>query len=164
MAQKANKTSVQLSKIEGILGVTDDLDMASGYTVLGGLATLTSQVHEMNRMLASLLDKEKATPSPHGESDVENSPHVVTPPRGKSPFPQGVLLRLSWEGWAERVHCLWLARAVILGGWCVKRHTRSSCLFKEYKAVQGEDRQRFLLKRCASWDAPLGENTCLFTC
>ncbi|KAJ8429654.1 hypothetical protein Cgig2_001650 [Carnegiea gigantea] len=96
---------------------------------------------------------------------------VVTPPRdtplGKAPFSKGMPLR---------VHCLGVGgckmavgkggckMAVGKGGWCVKRHTRSSCLFKEYKAAQGEDGQQFLLKRCASWDAPLGEKTRLFTC
>jgi len=76
MANEVTKTSTRLSRIEGLLGVTDDLDVAPGYTVLGGLATLTGQVQEMNRMLASLLEKEKSTPSPRREGDVENSPLV----------------------------------------------------------------------------------------
>ncbi|KAJ8435142.1 hypothetical protein Cgig2_018970 [Carnegiea gigantea] len=77
MENKVTKTSTRLSKIEGLLGVTEDLDVASGYTVLGGLATLTGQVQEMKRMLALLLDKEKSTPSPRRESDVENSSLVT---------------------------------------------------------------------------------------
>ncbi|KAJ8419979.1 hypothetical protein Cgig2_001709 [Carnegiea gigantea] len=43
------------------------LGCTPGYTVLGGLASLTGHVQEMNRMLGSLLDKEKSTPSPHRE-------------------------------------------------------------------------------------------------
>ena len=76
MENKVTMTSTRLSRIEGLLGVTDDLDVAPGYTVPGGLVTLTGQVQEMNRMLASLLDKENSTPSPRREGDVENSPLV----------------------------------------------------------------------------------------
>ncbi|KAJ8422975.1 LOW QUALITY PROTEIN: hypothetical protein Cgig2_025567 [Carnegiea gigantea] len=96
---------------------------------------------------------------------------LLEAPLGEAPFPLGVPFGHLWEGWAERVHCLgWRLQdggykvIVVLGSWCVKRHTHSSCLFKEDKAVQGEDGQRFLLKRCASWDAPFGEKTHLFTC
>ena len=62
MAQNATKTLARLSKIKEFLGVTEELDVAPGYIMLGGLATLMGQVHEMNRMLVSLLDKEKVPP------------------------------------------------------------------------------------------------------
>jgi len=55
---------------------------------------------------------------------------LLEAPLGKAPFPQGVPLGQSWEGWAERMHCLGRRLqdggykvAVILGSWCIKRHT-----------------------------------------
>jgi len=88
--------------------------------------------------------------------------HLLEAPLGKAPFPIDVPLGQPWEGLVERVQCLgWRLQdggykeVVILAGWCVKRHTRSPCLFKEFK--------------CSAWggswqpwpsrDAPLCEET-----
>jgi len=62
MAHKLTKTLTHLSKIKALLGVTHELEVAQGYTTLGGLTTLVDQVQEMSKMTVTLLENDKGTP------------------------------------------------------------------------------------------------------
>ncbi|KAJ8446681.1 hypothetical protein Cgig2_002843 [Carnegiea gigantea] len=279
-----------------------NMPRAARYMVLGGLATLTGQVQEMDRMLASLLDKEKSTTSPCTDGHTEHcqggfldgttglsqgheyttkdvvrrhqapmvvlgmpiSPGVVRqrpvpmvvqtwalcddvqylwwyelghyatmssiyggtnlgdvqhrpvpmvleelpqlgitfagcggswtccglpvgqPPelggytRRETPFegapwqgacPTGAYLLAAVGGLAKETCPLGMAvtrwrlvRAVTSGRLVCQDTAIHRDSSRNTSAAQGEDGQQFLLKRCASWDAPVGEKTRLFTC
>ena len=75
MSHKVTKTSTCLSKTEELLGVTDELKVAPGYTIfLSNLAPLNGQVPKMNKMFVTSLEKDKGPP--RSDSNVEDSPYV----------------------------------------------------------------------------------------
>jgi len=62
MDSKASKTSVRLSIVEEILGVTNGLEVTEGRAMRSGLTTLEGQVQQMNKKHTTLLGKDISAP------------------------------------------------------------------------------------------------------